>query len=74
MNLSFKKISVFLAFAYLVLGIYLSINTGISHDEFHEQQNWTYNLQAIKDFLSTGEYDSFLNFKDRYHGIGFPLY
>ena len=71
MNLSFKKISVFLAFAYLVLGIYLSINTGISHDEFHEQQNWTYNVQAVKDFLSTGEYDSFLSFKDRYHGIGF---
>ena len=71
MNLSFKKISVFLAFAYLVLGIYLSINTGISHDEFHEQQNWTYNVQAVKDFLSTGQYDSFLSFKDRYHGIGF---
>jgi len=71
LNLSFKKISVFIAFAYLVLGIYLSINTGISHDEFHEQQNWTYNVQAVKDFLSTGEYASFLSFKDRYHGIGF---
>ena len=30
-----------------------------------------FNLQAIKDFFSTGEYDSFLKFKDRYHGIGF---
>ena len=71
MKLSLKKISVFLIFIYLIIGIYLSLNTGISHDEFHEQQNWTYNLQAIKDFFSTGEYANFLKFKDRYHGIGF---
>ena len=71
MKLSLKKISVFLVFIYLIIGIHLSLNTGISHDEFHEQQNWTYNLQAIKDFFSTGEYANFLKFKDRYHGIGF---
>ena len=71
MKLHLKKISVFLAFVYLFIGIYLSLNTGISHDEFHEQQNWTYNLQAVKDFLTTGDYSNFLSYKDRYHGIGF---
>ena len=71
MKLYLKKISVFVAFAYLVIGIYLSLNTGISHDEFHEQQNWTYNLQAVKDFVSDGDYSNFLSYKDRYHGIGF---
>ena len=71
MKLYLKKISVFLAFVYLFIGIYLSLNTGISHDEFHEQQNWTYNLQAVKDFLTTGDYSNFLSYKDRYHGIGF---
>ncbi len=71
MKLYLKKISVFLTFVYLVIGIYLSLNTGISHDEFHEQQNWTYNLQAAKDFLTTGDYSNFLSYKDRYHGIGF---
>ena len=71
MKLYIKKISVFLAFVYLVIGIYLSLNTGISHDEFHEQQNWTYNLQAVKDFVTTGDYSNFLSYKDRYHGIGF---
>ena len=71
MNNSYQKILFLFLVLYFFIGIYLSINTGISHDEFHEQQNWTYNVQAVKDFLSTGQYDSFLSFKDRYHGIGF---
>ncbi len=71
MKLHLKKISVLFIFFYLIIGIYLSLNSGISHDEFHEQQNWTYNLQAIKDFVTTGDYRDFLNYRDRYHGIGF---
>ena len=71
MKLHLKKISALFIFFYLIIGIYLSLNTGISHDEFHEQQNWTYNLQAIKDFVTTGDYRDFLNYRDRYHGIGF---
>ena len=54
-----------------MLGIYLSINNGISHDEFHEQLNWTVNLKFIKEFLTNGDYEDFLIYKDRYHGIGF---
>jgi hypothetical protein len=56
---------------YFFIGIYLSINTGISHDEFHEQLNWEVNISSIKSFLLEGEYNNLLNYKDRYHGIGF---
>ncbi len=51
----------------------MSINTGISHDEYHEQLNWEINLKSIKDFFSTGAYIDLLQYKDRYHGIGFNL-
>ena len=49
------------------------MSTGISSDEYHEQNNWTVNINAAKEFLSTGRYDSFLNYWDRYHGIAFQL-
>ena len=58
---------------YLFTGIYLSINTGISHDEYHEQLNWEINLKSIKDFFSTGTYENLIEYKDRYHGIGFNI-
>ena len=56
----------FLLLVYTILGIYLSITTGISHDEHHEQLNWQVNIAAIKNFLATGNYDNLLNYKDRY--------
>ena len=56
---------------YTLFGVWLSINNGISHDAFHEQANWYKNLEGIKLFLTTGEYEEFLNYKDKYHGIGF---
>ena len=71
MSKPYQKITVLLLVVYFFVGIYLSINTGISHDEFHEQQNWEVNLYSAKEFLLTGKYESFLNYKDRYHGIGF---
>ena len=36
---------------YLIFGFYLSINTGISTDEFIEQTNWTLSKDAIKNFF-----------------------
>ena len=65
----YKEITLLLI--YLFIGIYLSINIGISHDEFHEQLNWEVNLGAIVDFFRTGTYKDLLEYKDRYHGIGF---
>ena len=58
---------------YLCVGIYLSLNTGISHDEYHEQLNWEVNLSAIKDFFLTGTYQELIQYKDKYHGIGFNI-
>ena len=58
---------------YFCIGIYLSINTGISHDEYHEQLNWEINLKSIKEFFATGTYQDLINYKDRYHGIGFNI-
>ena len=48
-----KKNNLLLLFLtiYTILGIYLSITTGISHDEFHEQLNWEVNLNSIKSFF-----------------------
>ena len=65
------KTSLFILSIYLIVGIFLSLNTGISHDEYHEQLNWEINLKAIKDFYETGKYEDLLEYKDRYHGIGF---
>lgn len=71
MNLKTQTSVLVLLFLYILIGIYLSINTGISHDEFHEQHNWVINLNAIKSFITDRNYEDLLNYKDKYHGIGF---
>ena len=58
---------------YALVGSWLSINTGFSHDEYHEQLNWEINLKAIKNFLNTNEYEELINYKDKYHGIAFHI-
>ena len=58
---------------YLLIGSYLSITNGITSDEYHEQNNWIINLSAAKEFITTGQYESFLEYWDRYHGIAFHL-
>ena len=60
---------------YGVVGSYLSITNGISHDQFHEQQNWTINFNGIKGLIyNNGDYEVLMNFLDRYHGIGFHYF
>ena len=61
---------IFLVF-YIFVGIYLSINNGITSDEYHEQLNWKINLSAILNYFKDGTYDELLNYGDRYHGIAF---
>ena len=58
---------------YFCVGIYLSLNTGISHDEYHEQLNWEINLKSVKEFYLNGTYQDLIEYKDRYHGIGFNI-
>ena len=71
MSHKIQKTSLILLIIYLIVGVYLSLNTGISHDEYHEQLNWEINIKAIKNFYETGTYKDLLEYKDRYHGIGF---
>ena len=59
---------------YTLFGVWLSINTGISHDAYHEQKNWLINLEGIKLFFTTGEYQNLIDYRDKYHGIGFHLF
>ena len=71
--LSYKNILISIFFAiYIILGIYLSITSGIPHDQYHEQLNWSMNFHAIKSIFSdAGGYQNLLNYKDKYHGIAF---
>ena len=73
MKINKNHLLFFLLSIYFLVGSYLSITTGISHDEYHEQLNWEVNLFGIKSFLSNSNYETLLNYKDRYHGIGFHL-
>jgi len=67
-----KKIIFGFFFTYIFIGLYLSLDNGVSHDQFHEQLNWTINLKAIKGFfLNNGDYEILLAYRDRYHGIAF---
>ena len=69
-----QKLAFYLFFIlYITIGTYLSITNGITHDENHEQNNWIINLSAAKEYISTGQYESFLQYRDRYHGIAFHL-
>ena len=64
---------IFLAI-YFVVGAFYSLNTGLSHDEFHEQRNWEYNVALVKHLLFQNELNSFYeNYPDKFYGIGFQL-
>jgi len=59
---------------YFICGAYFSVQNGLSHDEFHEQRNWDYNISLIKNFLFNTEIESkFLNYPDKYYGVGFQI-
>ena len=60
-------------FFYLILGFYLSANTGISMDELADQYIGETNVEAIKYFFGYNEngYLNLLEFQDKFHGAGF---
>ena len=74
--LNLRNILVATAFTlYFLIGAYLSITNGISQDQYHEQQNWIINLDAIKSIINNDNgYQQLLNYKDKYHGIGFHYF
>lgn len=74
MKINKNSLLLILLMAYTFFGSWLSINTGISHDEYHEQLNWEINIKAIKNFFYTGDYSGLINHKDKYHGIAFHIF
>ena len=74
-----KKNFLFIFFiSYFIIGSLTSLNIGISHDEFHEQENWKYNVDLsenlISQFFLDEEYDIKNDtYKDEYYGVGFQI-
>ena len=51
MKKKFKYILKFLLYFYFIIGLVLSVNTGITTDELPNLYIWNLNLEAIKNFL-----------------------
>ena len=76
-NLRKKFLFLFL-FIFFISGSIISLNVGISHDEYHEEENWKYNLNLSKkiynDLFSTEVNElEITDYKDKYYGIGFQI-
>jgi len=64
----------FFLIIFLFIGIYLSLNVGITHDEPHSNWVWELNKNKISNIFFKTNYD--LDYLDTYHGyygIGFYL-
>ena len=65
-------------FIFLITGSLVSLNIGISHDEWHEEENWKYNVSLsknVKNYIFSDEKldESLENYKDKYYGVGFQI-
>ena len=70
--INYKYIFIFFLISlYIIIGGYLSLTNGITSDESFEQLNWIENIEGVKNLLINGNYDEFLKYKDKYHGIAF---
>ena len=62
---------------FFLTGSFSSINVGISHDEWHEEQNWKFNLEIIENTHKKIFSKDTNNFNkvslDQYYGIGFQF-
>ena len=59
---------------YFIIGIFLSLNSGITHDEPHSNWVWELNKKKVSNIFLNTVYD--INYLDTYHGyygIGFYL-
>ena len=74
--MTYVKKNFFLIFIiiYLCIGSLYSLNTGLSFDEVHEQNNWEYNLALAKSILFNIELDpEYNNYGDKFFGVGFQI-
>ena len=73
-----KKIIYLFLLIYLIIGSLTSLNIGISHDEYHEEENWKYNLKLSKSISNKIIFQKNVDliiedYKDKYYGIGFQI-
>ena len=63
-------------FFYLIVCLYLSVNTGITTDELEDQYKWSLSLNAIKDFFgyNNNGFQNLYNYIWKYHGMGFHYF
>jgi len=70
-----KKFFYLILFLYFVLGVYLSLNVGITHDEGHSYWVWELNKQKIFNIFLNGNFDvSQLDTYHGYYGVGFYFF
>ena len=70
-----KNLFIIFLFIYFIAGVFYSLNTGLSFDEWVEQRLWEYNVALVKDILFGIEMDaSFDSFRPIYYGIGFQIF
>ena len=61
-----KKFFYSFLFLYFILGIYLSLNVGITHDESHNFYVWELNKKKLVNLFLNGNFD--VSSLDTYHG------
>ena len=66
-SIQFKSIFIVIS----IIGIYLSLHTGISHDELHDLLNWQSKKIILNNFFLNKEIPNF--WQDPHYGVGFHL-
>ena len=62
-------------FLYSLIGVYLSLNVGITHDEGHSSWVWELNRQKFSNIFFNTNYDvSQLDTYHGFYGIGFYIF
>jgi len=70
----FNVLKILFLISFFIFGSYKSITVGISHDEYHEQKNWEYNIKIFKKtFFNTKPEENLEDYRDKYYGVGFQF-
>ncbi len=70
-----KNYFYYFIFFYLILGIYLSLNVGITHDEYHSFKLWELNKEKFLNVFFNQDFNvSLLESPDGFYGIGFHIF
>ena len=65
----------FFIICFILVGTYLCLGVGITHDEFHDYNVWLANKNIISNYLFNTNYDtSFLSGTHKFYGSGFHFF